>query len=269
LAAALSQASARRRSSPDVLTADNGTVAGWREYQAEVAGFFRGLDLEASTDKRLQGVRALHDIDVVVRGQRVGLQQLWLVECKHWSRPVGKVHVAALAAIIRDVGADRGLLLSESGFQAGAIRLAERSHVTLTSLEELRDRATGELLLLTLVGFRRRLALLAARLAALGHAGRHGAGRGVVRPRRGVDMDAVLRLHAVLGTAENGLQQTDANNWPVTYGWDFGRDKLLVADDPQQLWIGLATALDEAERLLLAQEHATAAAQDRGSTDNA
>jgi Restriction endonuclease len=239
-------------------------VASWREYQVEVAEFFRGHDLEASTDERLQGVRALHDIDVVVRGQRVGLQQLWLVECKYWSRPVGKVDVAALAEIVRDVGADRGLLLSESGFQAGAIRLAERSHVTLTSLEELRERSTGELLLLTVVGFRRRLALLAARLAALSHAGRHGAGMRVVRrPLRGVDMDAVLRLHAVLGTAENGLQQTDANDWPVTYGWDFGRDKLLVADDPQQLSVGLTAALDEAERLLLAQEHAMAAAQHR------
>jgi hypothetical protein len=239
-------------------------VSGWREYQAEVAEFLRGLGLEASTDEQLQGVRAVHDVDVVVRGQRVGLHQLWLVECKHWSRPVGKVHVAALAEIVRDVGADRGLLLSESGFQAGAIRLAERSQVTLTSQEELRERSTGELLLLTLAGFRRRLALLAERVDALSHADRHGAGVRVVHPRRGVGMDAVLRLHAALGTTENGLRQADANDWPVLYGWDFSRDKLLVADDPQQLWTGLAIALDEAERLLLAQEHAMAAAQDRG-----
>ena len=165
------------------------TVGGSREYQ--VAEFFRGLDLDASTDTRLQGLRALHDIDVVVRGQRVGLQQLWLVDCKHWSRPVGKVHVAALAEIARDVGADPGLLLSQSGFQAGAIRLAERSHVTLTSLEELHERSTGELQLLTVVGFRRRLALLAARQLPSLTRGRHSAGMSVVRrPRRGVDMDA-------------------------------------------------------------------------------
>jgi restriction system protein len=239
-------------------------VASWREHQVEVAEFFRGLGLEARTDERLQGARAWHDIDVVVRGQRVGLQRLWLVECKHWSHPVGKVHVAALAEIVRDVGADRGLLLSESGFRAGAIRLAERSQVTLTSLEELHERSTGELLLLTLARFRRRLTLLAARLAPLTHAGRHSAGSSGVRPRPGFDMDAVLRLHAALGTAENGLQQADANDWPALYGWDFGRDKLLVANDPQQLWAGLTTALDEAERLLLTQEHALAAAHDDG-----
>jgi hypothetical protein len=43
-------------------------MAGWREHQVEVAEFFRGLGLEASTDERQQGIWALHDIDVVVRG---------------------------------------------------------------------------------------------------------------------------------------------------------------------------------------------------------
>ena len=247
---------------PETLTAETGTVASWREHQAEVAEFFRSLGLEVRTDERLKGLRSTHDIDVVVRGQHVGLHQLWLVECRHWNLPVGKVNVAALAAIVRDVGADRGLLLSDTGFQAGAIQLAERSQVTLTSLEELHEQSTGELLLLTLARFRRRLARLGERLAPLSHAGRHSADVNAVRPQRGVDIDAVLRLHVALGTAENGLQQADSNAWPVLYGWDFERDDLLWADDPQHLWAGLATALDEAERLLVAHEDAMATAQD-------
>ena len=189
-------------------------MASWREHQAEVAEFFRSLGLEVRTDERLKGLQSIHDIDVVVRGQHVGLHQLWLVECKHWSLPVGKVNVAALAAIVRDVGADRGLLLSDTGFQAGAIQLAERSQVTLTSLEELHEQSTGELLLLTLARFRRRLARLVERLAPLSHAGRHSADINAVRPQRGVDIDAVLRLHVALGTAENGLQQADATPGP-------------------------------------------------------
>jgi hypothetical protein len=100
------------------------------------------------------------------------------------------------------------------------------------------------------------------RLAPLSHAGRHSADINTVRPQRGVDIDAVLRLHVALGTAENGLQQADSNAWPVLYGWDFERDDLLWADDPQHLWAGLATALDEAERLLVAHEDAMVTAQD-------
>ena len=208
---------------PDTLTAETGTVASWREHQAEVAEFFHSLGLEVRTDERLKGLQSIHDIDVVVRGQHVGLHQLWLVECKHWNLPVGKVNVAALAAIVRDVGADRGLLLSDTGFQAGAIQLAERSQVTLTSLEELHEQSTGELLLLTLARFRRRLARLAERLAP--SATPAGTAQTSTRcaPQRGVDIDAVLRLHVALGTAENGLQQADSNAWPVLYGWDFER----------------------------------------------
>jgi hypothetical protein len=36
----------------------------WREYQEDVAAFFRSLGLEAETDVTLQGVRTSHDLDV-------------------------------------------------------------------------------------------------------------------------------------------------------------------------------------------------------------
>ena len=51
--------------------------------------------------------------------------------------PVNKLHVAALANIVQDVGTDRGILLSETGFQPGAMKLASFSNITQTSLTEL------------------------------------------------------------------------------------------------------------------------------------
>ncbi|HZL06895.1 MAG TPA: restriction endonuclease, partial [Coriobacteriia bacterium] len=123
-------------------------VARWQEYQEEAAALFRSLGLEATTDARLDGVRGAHDVDVVVRSRRAGLEQFWVVECKWRRRRVEKLHVTALAEIVRDVGADRGVLLSEVGFQAGAVRMAYKSNVTLTSLAELREEAAEELLTL-------------------------------------------------------------------------------------------------------------------------
>jgi|SRR5271165_832829 len=93
--------------------------------------------MDANVDERLEGARGQHDVDVVVRATRAGIQQVWVVECKLWRRSVTKLHVAALAQIVQDVGADRGIILSETGFQAGAIRLASLSNTTLTSLAEL------------------------------------------------------------------------------------------------------------------------------------
>src|SRR3954471_17780852 len=80
----------------------------------------------------------------------LAFKQLWVVECKKRRRPVEKLHVTALGEIVRDVGADRGVLLSEVGFQAGAVRMAHKSNVTLTNLAELREEAAEELLMLRL-----------------------------------------------------------------------------------------------------------------------
>jgi restriction system protein len=115
--------------------------SGWRDYQERAAAFFRTLGLTADTDVRLTGVRTSHDIDVVVKSVHVGFEITWLVECKYWRTPVSKLHVLGLRQIVLDVGADRGILLSESGFQAGAIAAATLTNVQLTSLAELTESA--------------------------------------------------------------------------------------------------------------------------------
>jgi len=82
-------------------------------------------------------VRTNHDIDVVVKSQHVGFETLWLIECKHWKSPVSKLHVLGLREIVSDIGADRGILLSESGFQSGAIEAANLTNVRVSSLAAL------------------------------------------------------------------------------------------------------------------------------------
>lgn len=109
----------------------------WKDYQEDAATFFRTLGLSAETDVRLQGVRTSHDIDVVVKSAHVGFEVTWLVECKLWKTPVRKLHVLGLRQIVLDLGADRGILLSESGFQAGATEAATLTNVQLTSLAAL------------------------------------------------------------------------------------------------------------------------------------
>jgi len=43
-----------------------------------------------------------------------------IVECKHWKTRVPQEKVFALKTIVEDVGADRGLLITEAGVQKGA-----------------------------------------------------------------------------------------------------------------------------------------------------
>ena len=118
----------------------------WKEYQEEVAAFFRTLGLDARTDVTVKGVRTRHDIDVLVRSHHVGFDVTWLVECKHWRRRVSKLHVLALREIVTDVGADRGILLSEAGFQSGTIEAATLTNVHVTSLADVRKTASNEIM---------------------------------------------------------------------------------------------------------------------------
>jgi len=121
------------------------TVEPWRQYQHDVADFYRSLGMDAEVDVRaLAGARATHDIDVLVKSKVGGQTITWVVECKQWKRPVPKERVLALQAIVSDLGADRGILMAESGFQAGAYRAAVSSNTTLTSLSDLREDTQDE-----------------------------------------------------------------------------------------------------------------------------
>jgi hypothetical protein len=113
----------------------------WNKYQEEAASYFRALGLDASTDVTVKGVRTSHDVDVLVRSHHAGFDITWIVECKCWKTAVSKLHVLALREIVADIGADRGILLSESGFQSGAIEAANLTNVQVTSIAEMAETA--------------------------------------------------------------------------------------------------------------------------------
>ncbi|MCG8057839.1 MAG: restriction endonuclease [Candidatus Thiodiazotropha endolucinida] len=118
----------------------------WREYQNNTAAFFRGLGLDAEVEAKVEGVRGLHEIDVFVQGSFHGISFKWAVECKDWKTSIPKEKVLALSAIVQDIGADRGFLMSEAGFQSGAIRATNNTNITLTSLEDISLETEGYLL---------------------------------------------------------------------------------------------------------------------------
>ena len=117
----------------------------WERYQVVVAEFFRDLGMQARLDTAVSGTRTTHDIDVLVSGSYVGFDITWIVECKAWQTRVTKEKVLTLRQIVNDVGADRGFLLAENGFQAGALEAALLSNVTLTSIAELTERLSYDL----------------------------------------------------------------------------------------------------------------------------
>ncbi|WP_321942196.1 restriction endonuclease [Paraburkholderia tropica] len=114
----------------------------WRAYQEATAEVFRQLGCNAQVDFRVTGARATHDIDVYATFLRSGILCTWVIECKLWKTRVPKEKVLALKSLIDDLGADRGIIVSEAGFQPGAQDAARGTNITLvTSLEEFASTA--------------------------------------------------------------------------------------------------------------------------------
>lgn len=140
----------------------------WRQYQIEVAEFFRALGLSASVDETVEGVRTKHDIDVLVVSRHAGIEVVWLVECKDWKTRVPKEKVLAFREIVKDVGADRGFFMAESGYQSGALEAARYTNIQLTSLGELRTSLADELGLQSLRSMTARVELCRQRYWSIG-----------------------------------------------------------------------------------------------------
>src|SRR5437016_545584 len=118
----------------------------WRQFQEETAEFFRSLECDAQVEAKIIGARAEHNIDVWVRFTKFGLETKWVIECKDWNSAIPKEKVLALKSVVEDVGADRGILISTAGFQSGAVRACEKTNITLTDLDGMKETASEDLI---------------------------------------------------------------------------------------------------------------------------
>ena len=206
----------------------------WKEYQEEAALFFRSLGCEATVDAFVRGARASHKVDVWVCFDRFGLKITWVVECKFWKRAIGKEKVMALKAIVDDIGADRGVILSERGFQSGATRAAMKTNLILTSLVDLRRTAEAEILSFLIARLEIKLITVKDSLSSLYINEKHGPGHWSARPAPGVDGVAVRNASMHIMMLEQGFQRIKLGKAPFPVGFDETGDVLEVANTSEE-----------------------------------
>jgi hypothetical protein len=132
----------------------------WYAFQEEICDYFRSIGADAQSNSIVHGARSTHAVDVLVRTKYLGQNMNWIVEAKHWKSNVSKLHVLALQKIVEDIGADRGFIVTEKGFQSGAIKSATNSNVYLATFAELKA-STKELVESEILdAFKRRAMLL-------------------------------------------------------------------------------------------------------------
>ncbi len=231
-------------------------MEGWKLYQEEAAQFFRELGCIVETSASIQGARARHDIDVWVRFARFGIRQAWVIECKLWERRIPKEKVLAVKSIVEDVGADRGILIAESGHQPGAVAAASLTNITLTTIRELREWAKADLLSLGLSSIFKRSAHVKQRAHALfdhENWNRNGLHGGTIRPKPGVDGNSVGKAIGTLSVLQMGIEQAQLGNFPAPLKFDESGEKIIRAQNLEMFVSAAFSVLNELEGFLASQ----------------
>jgi hypothetical protein len=93
----------------------------------------RYIGVKISRNRKIIGVASghKHQIDIVVEFKFSKFKIVVLVECKKYGRKVGIDDVLEFAARIRDIGAHKGVIVSTSGFQEGALKIAHAHGIAL------------------------------------------------------------------------------------------------------------------------------------------
>ena len=117
----------------------NSTYKDWQDYQQAVASLFRELGCTVCVGIKIKGARGTHEIDVYVTLIQHSIECHWAIECKFWKERVKKRDVLTFKGVVDDIGADKGIMFSEKGFQRGALQVIHHTNILLLeSLEEFK-----------------------------------------------------------------------------------------------------------------------------------
>jgi hypothetical protein len=189
----------------------------WKEYQSKAAALFRSMGFDAEVEATIEGARGKHVIDVLVAGAIFGVKFRWIVECKAWKTNIPKEKVLALLAIIQDIGADRGFLLSETGFQSGAVRSATDTNITLSSIEDLEEAARQSIVQGTAAQLHWRLTKVKQALWRL-------------HKQTGDYMSDHLRPMGEISILDLAIEDAIHGRFPIVYAFGSDNDRLTAKD---------------------------------------
>jgi len=111
----------------------------WKSFEKLVARIHTALFQDAEvkwSERLLDASGTIRQIDVTIRPRSASQNSLGIVQCKYQKRPVSIVDVEAFITTARDLNAGLAIMVSNSGYQEGALAKAKLHGVRLWTLEE-------------------------------------------------------------------------------------------------------------------------------------
>lgn len=85
-------------------------------------------------DKKISTSDGDYQIDIYCEFVAIGVKFKVLAECKKYKYPIEREKVAVLADKVHSIGAQKGILISTSGFQSGAAKYAKAHGIALIQI---------------------------------------------------------------------------------------------------------------------------------------
>jgi hypothetical protein len=106
-----------------------------RPYETLVGLIEQALHPDATVEvgQWVEGPDGEREIDVSIKGAVDGKDTFVFLECKDWKKQVGIETIDAVDSKRQDLGADRTIVVSNSGFTAGALNKARRKDIVCMS----------------------------------------------------------------------------------------------------------------------------------------
>lgn len=82
----------------------------------------------------MQADDGTYQIDIAAHFTALGTKFDVICECKRYSSPVTREKVVILADKVKSLGAHKGILISTSGYQSGAVQYAEKHGIALLQI---------------------------------------------------------------------------------------------------------------------------------------
>ena len=104
----------------------------WQDLQNKVAYILQSCGYQVETPKTIQTVRGAVEVDVLAKTDEMTI----ICECKYWKYKVPQNVIFSFRTIIQVIGANKGIVIAENGFQKGAYENAKHTNIELKTWSE-------------------------------------------------------------------------------------------------------------------------------------
>lgn len=116
------------------------TPESWEQLEDLVAAILTESGMLAQRQVTLDLPRGNVDVDVFAEENVDGIVHRTICECKFWKANVPKETIHAFRTVMQETGANRGYIISRTGFQSGAQSAAQSTNIELVTFAEFQER---------------------------------------------------------------------------------------------------------------------------------